>query len=73
MSLTFLSLPSHLHLILRIQPIAFVKRDGVFQKLDAALLVPGDVISLANGAAVPAVRLVHPTSKFTLRALNLES
>eukprot|EP00658_Telonema_sp_P-2_P083326 TRINITY_DN8996_c0_g1_i1.p1 TRINITY_DN8996_c0_g1~~TRINITY_DN8996_c0_g1_i1.p1 ORF type:complete len:1094 (-),score=361.29 TRINITY_DN8996_c0_g1_i1:311-3592(-) len=35
-------------------PKAVVTRDGESQKIDAVLLVPGDVVSLACGAAVPA-------------------
>jgi H+-transporting ATPase len=33
---------------------AVVKRDGRFQEIDAALVVPGDLISLSSGGAVPA-------------------
>jgi H+-transporting ATPase len=38
----------------RLAPTALVRRDGEWVKLPAAELVPGDVISLALGALVPA-------------------
>lgn len=37
-----------------LRPTATVKRDGKFQNIDAALVVPGDTVLLASGAAVPA-------------------
>jgi len=37
-----------------LKPFATVKRDGVWKTMDATLLVPGDLISLGVGAAVPA-------------------
>ena len=37
-----------------LKPTATVKRDGKFISIDAALLVPGDLILLASGSAVPA-------------------
>lgn len=37
-----------------LKPVATVKRDGAFINIDAALLVPGDLILLASGSAVPA-------------------
>jgi H+-transporting ATPase len=37
-----------------LKPLAHVKRDGKFQTLDAGLLVPGDLVSLGSGGAVPA-------------------
>jgi H+-transporting ATPase len=37
-----------------VKPTAYVKRDGRFQNIDASYLVPGDLVSLANGAAIPA-------------------
>ena len=37
-----------------LKPIATVKREGVWRKIDAALLVPGDRVSLAAGCNVPA-------------------
>ena len=37
-----------------LRPEALVMRDGVWIQIDATLLVPGDLIALAVGAAVPA-------------------
>jgi len=37
-----------------LKPTATVKRDGKFQTMDAALLVPSDTVLLASGSAVPA-------------------
>eukprot|EP01039_Chlorochromonas_danica_P004613 gene4613-biopygen2305 len=37
-----------------LKPVATVKRDGKFSNIDAALLVPGDLVLLASGSAVPA-------------------
>ncbi|KAJ1381318.1 E1-E2 ATPase-domain-containing protein, partial [Ochromonadaceae sp. CCMP2298] len=37
-----------------LKPIATVKRDGVFVNIDAALVVPGDLVLLASGSAIPA-------------------
>jgi H+-transporting ATPase len=37
-----------------LKPIATVKRDGKFINMDAAELVPGDLVLLASGSAVPA-------------------
>lgn len=37
-----------------LKPIATVKRDQKFANVDAALLVPGDLVLLASGSAVPA-------------------
>lgn len=37
-----------------LQAIAYVKRDGKISKIDVALLVPGDLIQLNAGSAVPA-------------------
>ena len=37
-----------------LKPIATVKRDGSFANIDATLLVPGDLVLLAAGSAVPA-------------------
>jgi hypothetical protein len=43
-------------------PQATAKRDGVWASLDAALLVPGDLVLVASGASVPAdVRISHGT------------
>ena len=37
-----------------LKPVAVAKRDGEWQRLDATLLVPGDLVGLAAGGAVPA-------------------
>ncbi|GKY97130.1 hypothetical protein MPSEU_000671400 [Mayamaea pseudoterrestris] len=37
-----------------LKPTATCKRDGKFKVMDAALLVPGDVVLLGSGSAVPA-------------------
>ncbi|KAH9589164.1 hypothetical protein LSM04_003371 [Trypanosoma melophagium] len=37
-----------------LNPMTTVFRDGSWQQLDAALLVPGDLVKLASGSAVPA-------------------
>lgn len=37
-----------------LKPNAVVKRDGKWANIDAALLVPGDLVGLNAGAAVPA-------------------
>lgn len=37
-----------------LKPTATVKRDGKFQNMDAALVVPGDLVLLGSGSAVPA-------------------
>lgn len=37
-----------------LKPEAQVKRDGVFKNVNASLLVPGDIVTLSAGAAVPA-------------------
>jgi H+-transporting ATPase len=37
-----------------LKPLATVKRDGEWKHIDAALLVPGDLISLSSGSAIPA-------------------
>eukprot|EP00981_Chlorochromonas_danica_P004704 scaffold946_cov171-Ochromonas_danica.AAC.4 len=37
-----------------LKPIATVKRDQKFVNVDAAVLVPGDLVLLASGSAVPA-------------------
>ena len=36
------------------QAKATVKRDGVWSNIDAALVVPGDLVLLACGSAIPA-------------------
>mmetsp|Transcript_29117 Transcript_29117/g.62748 ORF Transcript_29117/g.62748 Transcript_29117/m.62748 type:complete len:961 (+) Transcript_29117:166-3048(+) len=37
-----------------LKPVATVKRDGVFVNIDATLVVPGDLVLLASGSAIPA-------------------
>lgn len=37
-----------------LKPIATAKRDGKFVNIDAVFLVPGDLVLLASGSAVPA-------------------
>jgi H+-transporting ATPase len=37
-----------------LKPQAYVKRDGKVKAMDAAFLVPGDLVMLASGGAVPA-------------------
>ena len=38
----------------QLKPEATVKRDGVWKKIDSALVVPGDLVQLAAGSSVPA-------------------
>ena len=42
-----------------LKPLATVKRDGKWQNIDATGLVPGDLVKLAAGSAVPADCYVH--------------
>ncbi len=45
-----------------LRPQATARRDGVWQTLDAAALVPGDLVLLASGSHVPAdCRVRHLT------------
>merc|ERR1719399_2334993 len=37
-----------------LKPEATVKRDGAWKTIDAALIVPGDLVLLASGSAIPA-------------------
>lgn len=37
-----------------LKPLATVKRDGKFQVIDGTLVVPGDLVLLASGSAIPA-------------------
>ena len=37
-----------------LKPIATVKRDGKWQEINATVVVPGDMVLLASGSAVPA-------------------
>ena len=57
-----------------LKPLATVKRDGKFQVLDAALLVPGDTVLLASGSAIPAdCRVNHGEIDVDQAALTGES
>jgi H+-transporting ATPase len=42
-----------------LKPLATVKRDGSWRNIDAALVVPGDLVLLAAGSAVPADCIVN--------------
>ena len=42
-----------------LKPVATVKRDGKWTNIDAALVVPGDLVLLAAGSAIPADCLVN--------------
>jgi H+-transporting ATPase len=42
-----------------LKPSATVKRDGKWQNMNAALIVPGDLVLLAAGSAVPADSYVN--------------
>ena len=42
-----------------LKPIATAKRDGKWQKIDAGELVPGDLVLLGSGSAVPADCIIN--------------
>lgn len=42
-----------------LKPLATVKRDGVWANIDAGGVVPGDLVLLASGSAVPADCIVN--------------
>lgn len=42
-----------------LKPLATAKRDDKWQNMDATMLVPGDLVLLAAGAAVPADCIVN--------------
>ena len=46
--------------------VAKVKRNGVIQDLDTALLVPGDVVALESGDRIPADILMHTCRDLTV-------
>jgi magnesium-transporting ATPase (P-type) len=54
-----------------LKPFATVKRDGKWQQIDARLVVPGDLVGLNAGAAVPAdcrvsgTMLIYPSGDDT--------
>lgn len=57
-----------------LKPLATVKRDGEWKHIDAALLVPGDLISLNSGSAIPAdCRINDGTVEVDQAALTGES
>lgn len=57
-----------------LKPLATVKRDGEWKHIDAALLVPGDLISLNSGSAIPAdCRINEGTVELDQAALTGES
>lgn len=57
-----------------LKPEAIVKRDGVWRKMDASLLVPGDLVMLSTGSAVPAdCRINEGTVDIDQAALTGES
>ncbi len=57
-----------------LQARAYVKRDGAFIQIDSALVVPGDLILLAAGSAVPAdCRTNHGQIEVDQAALTGES
>lgn len=57
-----------------LKPEATVNRDGVWRSIDAALLVPGDLVLLATGSAVPAdCRINHGQIEVDQAALTGES
>ncbi len=53
---------------------AYVKRDGVFKEINAAFVVPGDLVSLTSGSAIPAdCRINHGEIDVDQAALTGES
>ncbi|GLC35934.1 hypothetical protein PLESTB_000520900 [Pleodorina starrii] len=57
-----------------LKPQATAKRDGAWQNMDAAMLVPGDLVLLASGSNVPADCLInHGTVDVDQAALTGES
>jgi hypothetical protein len=42
-----------------LKPVATCKRDGQWQNMDAAELVPGDLVLLAAGSSIPADCLIN--------------
>ena len=43
-----------------LKPIATVKRNGTWKNMDASLVVPGDLVLLANGSSIPADGRLNP-------------
>ena len=57
-----------------LKPLATAKRDGKWANIDAGNLVPGDLVLLASGSAVPADCLInHGTVDIDQAALTGES
>jgi H+-transporting ATPase len=57
-----------------LKPLATAKRDGEWKQIDASLLVPGDLVSLGSGSAVPAdCRINDGTIELDQAALTGES
>eukprot|EP00977_Amphora_coffeiformis_P013850 scaffold3763_cov165-Amphora_coffeaeformis.AAC.1 len=57
-----------------LKPTATVKRDDKWQTIDAVLLVPGDLVLLASGSAIPAdCRVNHSEIEVDQAALTGES
>jgi H+-transporting ATPase len=57
-----------------LKPLATVKRDGAWKQVDAGILVPGDLVLLASGSAVPAdTRVNHGQIDCDQAALTGES
>ncbi len=57
-----------------LKPEAVVKRDGTWRSMDASLLVPGDLVLLSTGSAVPAdCRINEGTIEVDQAALTGES
>jgi H+-transporting ATPase len=57
-----------------LKPLATCKRDGKWQVIDAALLVPGDTVLLGSGSAIPAdCRVNHSEIDVDQAALTGES
>ena len=56
------------------RPEATVKRDGKWKSIDGSLVVPGDLVLLATGSAVPAdCRINHGQIEVDQAALTGES
>ena len=54
-----------------LKPQATVCRDGKWQSIEAALLVPGDLVLLGSGSHIPAdCRVCSGPATFTLATLN---
>jgi H+-transporting ATPase len=57
-----------------LRPVAIVNRDGEWRSIDMSMLVPGDLVLLANGAAIPAdCRINHGSIDVDQSALTGES